>query len=193
VCVCVCVRVCMCAFVHACVHACAVHVRVWARDRHASHRIFIYLLRTVRKYHLVALFGTLQSTSIRNCTRLQNRIDECATVGRVDRREVVARMPLLCGWMRGDFRYTCVGTRTCKGHRPGSFGHWDVDAQTIADWGVDFVKMVRCRLFSPAFYIVCAVDRLGSCSCGIFMFWQARVCFNHCGFRSDLAHGFKFV
>ena len=40
--------------------------------------------------------------------------------------------------------YTCAGTKTCKGDRPGSFGHYDVDAQTLADWGVDLVKMDHC-------------------------------------------------
>ena len=40
--------------------------------------------------------------------------------------------------------YTCVGTKTCKGDRPGSFGHYDEDAQTLAGWGVDFVKMDHC-------------------------------------------------
>ena len=38
--------------------------------------------------------------------------------------------------------YTCVGTKTCKGDRPGSFGHYETDAQTLASWGVDMVKMV---------------------------------------------------
>ncbi|GMH88012.1 hypothetical protein TrVE_jg2386 [Triparma verrucosa] len=31
--------------------------------------------------------------------------------------------------------YTCVGTKTCKYNRPGSYGHFDVDAQTFAEWG----------------------------------------------------------
>ena len=32
--------------------------------------------------------------------------------------------------------YTCVGTKTCKGDRPGSFGHYEEDAKTLAAWGV---------------------------------------------------------
>ena len=40
--------------------------------------------------------------------------------------------------------YLCVGTVTCKGHRPGSFGHYEQDARTVASWGVDFVKMDHC-------------------------------------------------
>ena len=35
--------------------------------------------------------------------------------------------------------YTCVGTKTCKGDRPGSFDHWTADATTLAGWGIDFV------------------------------------------------------
>lgn len=40
--------------------------------------------------------------------------------------------------------YTCVGTETCKGDRPGSFDHWTADATTLAGWGIDFVKMDHC-------------------------------------------------
>lgn len=39
--------------------------------------------------------------------------------------------------------YTSVGTQTCRGD-PGSFGYYDVDAQTFASWGVDYVKMDWC-------------------------------------------------
>ena len=40
--------------------------------------------------------------------------------------------------------YTCVGMKTCKGDRPGSFGHYEQDAKTLAGWGVDLVKMDHC-------------------------------------------------
>ena len=40
--------------------------------------------------------------------------------------------------------YTCAGTVTCKGGRPGSFGHYEQDARTLAAWGVDFIKMDHC-------------------------------------------------
>jgi alpha-galactosidase len=33
--------------------------------------------------------------------------------------------------------YTCIGTKTCHGGRPGSFGFYEQDAQTIAAWGMD--------------------------------------------------------
>lgn len=37
--------------------------------------------------------------------------------------------------------YTCAGTYTCVGNRPGSRDHWDKDAAVWAEWGVDWVKM----------------------------------------------------
>eukprot|EP00041_Stephanoeca_diplocostata_P029399 m.867086 g.867086 ORF g.867086 m.867086 type:complete len:434 (-) comp23554_c2_seq1:48-1349(-) len=40
--------------------------------------------------------------------------------------------------------YTCVGTKTCKGDRPGSYNNWTIDAETLAGWGVDLVKMDHC-------------------------------------------------
>ena len=46
--------------------------------------------------------------------------------------------------------YTCSGTETCVGGRPGSFGHWTQDAQVFAEWGVDWVKQDYC--FVPAEY-----------------------------------------
>jgi alpha-galactosidase len=39
--------------------------------------------------------------------------------------------------------YTCCGTMTC-GERPGSYGYEAIDAQTYADWGVDFIKVDWC-------------------------------------------------
>lgn len=35
--------------------------------------------------------------------------------------------------------YSCAGTLTCAGD-PGSFEHEFVDAQTFAEWDVDFLK-----------------------------------------------------
>ena len=34
--------------------------------------------------------------------------------------------------------YSCAGVRTCAGY-PSSYDHEYVDAQTFADWGVDFL------------------------------------------------------
>ena len=40
--------------------------------------------------------------------------------------------------------YTCAGTQTCVGGRPGSKDHWQQDADVFAEWGVDWVKMDWC-------------------------------------------------
>jgi alpha-galactosidase len=45
--------------------------------------------------------------------------------------------------------YESAGTATCTG-RPGSYGHYDQDADTFASWGVDFVKLDSCHLPSGA-------------------------------------------
>jgi alpha-galactosidase len=45
--------------------------------------------------------------------------------------------------------YASAGTATCAG-RPGSYGHYAQDAQTFANWGVDFVKLDFCHLPSGA-------------------------------------------
>jgi alpha-galactosidase len=39
--------------------------------------------------------------------------------------------------------YTCCGIKTC-GERPGSYGHEAIDAQTYAEWGVDYIKEDWC-------------------------------------------------
>jgi alpha-galactosidase len=41
--------------------------------------------------------------------------------------------------------YASAGTATCSG-RPGSYGHYDQDADDFARWGVDFVKLDSCHL-----------------------------------------------
>ncbi|MFL6075141.1 MAG: NPCBM/NEW2 domain-containing protein [Mycobacteriales bacterium] len=40
--------------------------------------------------------------------------------------------------------YEDAGTATCAGY-PGSLGHEDLDAQTFADWGVDYLKYDNCN------------------------------------------------
>lgn len=37
--------------------------------------------------------------------------------------------------------YTCAGTETCVGGRPGSKDHWTQDAQLWAEWQVDWMKV----------------------------------------------------
>ncbi|KAM5196555.1 alpha-galactosidase A isoform 2-T2 [Hipposideros larvatus] len=39
--------------------------------------------------------------------------------------------------------YADVGKKTCAGY-PGSFGHYDIDAETFANWGVDLLKFDGC-------------------------------------------------
>ena len=41
--------------------------------------------------------------------------------------------------------YSCVGTLTCKKNRPGSYGHYETDANTFAKWGADMVKADYCN------------------------------------------------
>ncbi|RLV98469.1 hypothetical protein DV515_00010811 [Chloebia gouldiae] len=40
--------------------------------------------------------------------------------------------------------YSDVGTKTCAGF-PGSYNHYDLDAQTFASWGVDLLKFDGCN------------------------------------------------
>jgi alpha-galactosidase len=51
--------------------------------------------------------------------------------------------------------YSCAGIRTCAG-KPASYGYEEVDAQTFADWGVDFLKYDYCYkplgVSGPALY-----------------------------------------
>ena len=42
--------------------------------------------------------------------------------------------------------YSCSGTRTCADY-PGSFEYEFIDAQTFAEWGVDYLKYDYC--FKP--------------------------------------------
>jgi len=41
--------------------------------------------------------------------------------------------------------YTCAGSHTCVGGRPGSKDHWQQDADVFAEWGVDWVKQDNCN------------------------------------------------
>ncbi len=43
--------------------------------------------------------------------------------------------------------YSCAGSHTCAG-KPASYGYEEVDAQTFAEWGVDFLKYDYC--YAPA-------------------------------------------
>ena len=56
-------------------------------------------------------------------------------------------IPSLAEWLHGrNFLfglYTSAGNATCTG-KVGSRGHYQVDAQSFADWGVDYVKLDWC-------------------------------------------------
>lgn len=41
--------------------------------------------------------------------------------------------------------YTCIGTFTCRNQIPGSWGHFEQDANTFAAWGIDMVKCDNCN------------------------------------------------
>ncbi|KAJ8255148.1 hypothetical protein GJAV_G00201490 [Gymnothorax javanicus] len=41
--------------------------------------------------------------------------------------------------------YADVGTKTCAGY-PGSFGYYETDAETFAEWGVDLLKFDGCNM-----------------------------------------------
>lgn len=61
--------------------------------------------------------------------------------------------------------YSDIGPKTCAG-RPGAAGHFDLDAATYAEWGVDYIKVDWCHcddLDAPAEYrrFREALDRAG--------------------------------
>lgn len=75
--------------------------------------------------------------------------------------------------------YADVGNKTCAGY-PGSFGHYDIDAQTFADWGVDLLKFDGCHcdsvnhLIEGYQYMSLALNRTGrsivySCEWPLYM------------------------
>ncbi|XP_038631289.1 alpha-galactosidase A [Scyliorhinus canicula] len=43
--------------------------------------------------------------------------------------------------------YEDVGTHTCAGY-PGSYGYYELDAQTFAEWGVDLLKFDGCNFIN---------------------------------------------
>ena len=45
--------------------------------------------------------------------------------------------------------YSCAGVLTCAGY-PGSYDHEFIDAQTFADWGVDYLKYDFCNFPASA-------------------------------------------
>ena len=48
--------------------------------------------------------------------------------------------------------YTDAGTLTCA-DLPGTAGHWTLDAETFAEWGVDYVKTDGCHIAPEELHI----------------------------------------
>lgn len=45
--------------------------------------------------------------------------------------------------------YEDYGTKTCAGF-PGSLAHVELDAQTFAAWGVDYLKLDACNVVNSS-------------------------------------------
>ena len=41
--------------------------------------------------------------------------------------------------------YEDIGNKTCAGY-PGIYGNEKLDAQTLADWGADYIKLDGCNM-----------------------------------------------
>eukprot|EP01084_Bolivina_argentea_P078537 142522_1 len=82
-------------------------------------------------------------------------IDDCWAGGRYQNGTVYGQSPQFNASLKGlaDFvhaqglkfgLYSDRGTKTCAG-RPGALGYEEIDAQTYADWGVDYLKEDSCN------------------------------------------------
>ena len=92
-------------------------------------------------------------------------IDDCWQVDRGADGRIVADPKRFAGGMKAlaDYVhsrgllfgiYSDIGPKTCAG-RPGAAGHFDLDAATYAEWGVDYIKVDWCNaddLDAPAEY-----------------------------------------
>ena len=52
--------------------------------------------------------------------------------------------------------YSDAGNLTCQNH-PGSRGHEEVDAQSFAEWGVDYLKYDNCEPPAPHRHVPCVI------------------------------------
>ena len=92
-------------------------------------------------------------------------IDDCWQVDRgadgrivADPKRFAGGMKALADYVHGKGLlfgvYSDIGPKTCAG-RPGAAGHFDLDAETYAEWGVDYIKVDWCNcddLDAPAEY-----------------------------------------
>lgn len=81
-------------------------------------------------------------------------LDDCWQIGRdktgkiiVDAEKFPSGMKALGEYIHGKGLkfgiYSCAGRKTCQ-RRPGSKGHQPIDAETYAEWGVDYLKYDWC-------------------------------------------------
>lgn len=82
-------------------------------------------------------------------------IDDCWQVDRAADGRIIADpqrfpggMKALADYVHGKGLlfgiYSDIGPKTCAG-RPGAAGHFDLDAATYAEWGVDYIKVDWCN------------------------------------------------
>ena len=78
--------------------------------------------------------------------------------------------------------YSCAGNLTCAGY-PGSFEHEFIDAETFAEWGVDFLKYDYCY-HSPIIHGKYLYSRMGLAleNCG------RDILFSACSWGADGTH-----
>ena len=78
--------------------------------------------------------------------------------------------------------YSCAGNLTCAGY-PGSFEHEYLDAETFAEWGVDFLKYDYCY-HSPIIHGKYLYRRMGLAleNCG------REILFSACSWGNDETH-----
>lgn len=78
--------------------------------------------------------------------------------------------------------YSCAGNLTCAGY-PGSFEHEFIDAETFAEWGVDFLKYDYCY-HSPIIHGKYLYSRMGLAleNCG------RDILFSACSWGADETH-----
>jgi alpha-galactosidase len=57
--------------------------------------------------------------------------------------------------------YSSPGPTTCAGDWPGSLGHEEQDAQTYADWGVDYLKYDYCSFKGDVAAEIAAYKKMG--------------------------------
>ena len=82
-------------------------------------------------------------------------IDDCWQVDRDPSGRIIADPQRFPGGMKAlaDYvhskglkfgLYSDIGPKTCAG-RPGAAGHFDIDAATYAEWGIDYIKVDWCN------------------------------------------------